>query len=176
MKKVLIACAMLALAACGGGTSGGGGGGSTLAGPTPFFGLWQVVATITAIVGGTTNNIDHTSILNVHQNGVVSIQSTDSDCALTVLANGATLIYQERCTFPTETAPCVLTFTTNAGFSGDNVSGSFGPDSFVCVGSATSYAGNLVGARFDPDAEDNNGDSSNGTDGNGTEEDPGTTP
>lgn len=172
MKKILTLCAILAVG-CGGGTSGGGGGTSTLAGPTPFFGLWQVIATINVIVGGTAVTLDHTSTLNVHQNGVVSIQSTDSDCALTVLANGATLIYQEQCTFATETAPCVLTFTTNAGFSGDNVSGSFGPDSFVCVGSATSYTGNLVGSRFDPDAENDN--ENNGTEENGTEE-PETTP
>ena len=166
MKKLFVICLAVALTACGGGSSGSGGGFSTLIGPTPFFGLWQVVATITVIVGGTTTNISHTTTLDVQPSGVVTVTDTDSDCALSVFAKDNRLLYQEECTLAAENAPCVIQFTTNAIFAGDNVSGAFGPDSFVCVGSSTSFSGNLIGARFDPGADDDNGNGNGNENGN----------
>jgi hypothetical protein len=153
MQKFLsLLLVMTSLTACSGGSSGGGGGARQ--GPTSHAGFWELRAAITAIVGGSTNDINTTSQVRIESNGAVSILTTDTDCALTIFVNGNTMTYEESCVFPgTSTedstgAPCTLDLKSVATFtSSTSASGVFGPKSLVCVGSAASYSGTLVALR-----------------------------
>ena len=163
---------LVAATACSGGSSGGGGG--ALQGPTAHAGFWTLKAVITAIVGGSTNDINTTSQVRIESNGAVSILTTDTNCALSVFVNGNTMTYEETCVFPgTSTedstgAPCTLELKAVANFtSSTSASGTFGPKTLVCVGSAASYSGTLVALRSgtflppvtpDPDPDPDPGD------------------
>jgi len=153
MKNILCPLLLsLLIAACGGGSSGGGG--RELQGPTTHAGQWTLKAVITAIVGGTTQNINTTSQVRIDSGGAVSILTTDTTCALSIFVNGNTMTYEEICVFPGASsddspgAPCSLELESIATFtSSTSASGTFGPKSFVCVGSAASYSGTLVALR-----------------------------
>lgn len=143
---------LVAVTGCSGGSSGGGGG--ALQGPTTHAGFWTLNAVITAIVGGSTNDINTTSQVRIESNGAVSILTTDTNCALSIFVNGNTMTYEETCVFPgTSTddstgAPCTLELKAAANFtSSTSASGTFGPKTLVCVGSAVSYSGTLVALR-----------------------------
>lgn len=148
---------VLALTACGGGGSSGGGG--ALIGPTTHAGTWTLVATITAIVAGTSSVFSTISVVNVQSSGAVGILSSDTECALQIFVNGDTLTYRESCIFPGESttqgdttttrAPCTLTMQAIARLITNALAttGVFGPETLVCSGSAASYSGTLVVTR-----------------------------
>ena len=148
---------LLVVTACSGGSSDGGG---SLQGPTKHAGRWTLTAVITAIVAGTTFNINTTSLVNIQSNGAVGILSTDTDCALSIFVNGNIMTYREECVFPgatggdgengqgTDRAPCTLEMEAIARIvSTTSGSGTFGPESLVCSGTAASYSGTLVAVR-----------------------------
>ncbi len=145
--KKFIACSILMalLGGCGGNSTSSGIGGSR--GPTPHDGEWQLVATVAVTVGETAGDFVHTSNVMIDPDGSVVVASTDSDCAITARASGSVLTYEERCSFG---SGCVVTFATQAGIVGTNLSAPFGPERFVCSGEATSYSGNLIGFKCDP--------------------------
>ena len=147
---------LLVVTACSGGSSDGGGG--SIQGPTTHAGRWTLTALITAIVAGTTFNINTTSLVNIQSNGAVGILSTDTDCALSIFVNGNIMTYREECVFPGATggddgqgsdrAPCTLEMEAIARIvSTTSGSGTFGPESLVCSGTAASYSGTLVAVR-----------------------------
>jgi len=142
-SAVVIGC--LSLAGCGGGSTTGGG--FALTGPTSHPGLWELLASITIITGGTSEDLEHTTTVNVAQTGAVGVQETDASCSVSVHVNGEVMTYREDCTVATENGPCVIELTTTARFFGESLSGNFGPRSFVCVGVPVSFSGNLVGKR-----------------------------
>lgn len=154
-KVASILTFLLLFTACGGGSTGDGAG--SLQGSTPHAGFWTLQAVITAIVGGTTNNIDTTTKVNIQSNGTVGILETDTDCALSIWINGNTLTYKEQCVFQGTTgtgddggisATCILDLQTRAVITSTTLgSGVFGPKSFVCTGMATSYSGTLLVIR-----------------------------
>ena len=143
-----MAATLAVLTACGGGSSdNGGGAGNPASGSTANTGLWQLISTLSVIVSGSATTLTHTSIVNIAANGVVTFQSTNSVCAVSASVNGNTLFYTEQCSFAGENpAPCTLTMSTAAAFNpGVSLSGTFGPESFLCSGNGTSYTGNLTG-------------------------------
>jgi len=153
MKKILLLVIVLpALGACSGGSSSGGG--FAVQGPTTHAGAWTLQALITAIVGSSTNTIETRSQVRIESNGAVSILTTDTDCALSIFVNGDRMTYRETCVFAGETtdnstgAPCTLEMEAIATFTSKvSASGTFGPKSLVCVGTAASYSGTLVAVR-----------------------------
>ena len=156
MNRIKVSIAMLAALltiSCGGGTSGGAGG-PLVAGPNNHAGTWDIIARIRVVLGGTAGgesagtvtDLTHTSVVRVKTDGSVAIQSTDSTCAVSMVANGDTLTYQEVCVFAgSNPVSCVLTMQSRATFINNRVSGVFGPESLICAGNATSYSGNLSG-------------------------------
>ena len=157
-RCAVILTILFVVAACSGGSSDGGGG--SLQGPTTHAGRWTLTALITAIVAGTTFNIETTSLVNIQSNGAVGILSTNTDCALSIFVNGNIMTYREECVFPGATggdgengqgsdrAPCTLEMEAIARIvSTTTGSGTFGPESLVCSGSAASYSGTLVAVR-----------------------------
>ena len=136
----------LLLSACGGGSTSGGG--LPLTGPTSNPGLWEFLTSITVIVEGSAETLEHTTVANVESSGAVTIQETDSDCAVSIFVNGNVLNYWEDCTFSTTTSPCVVELRTTGTFFGDAVSSNFGPRSFVCSGVPVSFSGNVVGRKI----------------------------
>lgn len=79
---------------------------------------------------------------------------TDTDCALSIFVNGNKLTYEETCVFPgatgenSDNAACTLKMLSIASIvSSTTGSGTFGPKSLVCTGSAASYSGTLVAVR-----------------------------
>ena len=138
--------AYLLLSACGGGTSSGGG--LPLTGPASNPGLWEFLTSITVVVEGSTQTLEHTTVANVAASGAVTVTETDSDCALSIFVNGNVLNYWEDCTFNTSTVPCVVELRSTGTFFGNTVSSSFGPKSFICQGVPVSFSGNLVGKKL----------------------------
>gem|GEM_PF-2727040 len=153
MRKFFMFLPLLAtLSACSGGSSGGSGG--AVQGATMHAGFWTLQAVITAIVGGSTSTIDTQSQVRIESNGAVSILTTNTNCALSVFVNGNTMTYRETCVFPGQStddsaaAPCTLEMEAIATFTSNiSASGTFGPESLVCVGTAASYSGTLVALR-----------------------------
>lgn len=151
MRKSPLLLLLLLAVACSGGSSDGSG---SVQGPTQHAGRWTLEAVITAVVAGTTFNINTTSQVDIRSNGAVGIITTDTDCALSIFVNGNTLTYEEACVFPgaagedSDNAACSLKMVSVATFvSAKSGSGTFGPKSLVCTGSAASYSGTLVAAR-----------------------------
>ena len=146
MKRILPLTVAVLLAACGGGSSSGGG--MSLSGPTSHDGIWQLLATITISAGSASQSLTHTTTIDVAANGALGIQETDSTCALSIFINGDVLTYHEDCTVPTENGPCVVELHATANIVGDNLSGTFGPESYVCLGTPISFSGNLIGNKM----------------------------
>ncbi len=145
-KKIAVLTISIALlGGCGGNSTSSGIGGSQ--GPTPHDGEWQFVAAVAVSVGDTAGDFVHTSNVIINPDGSVVIASTNSDCSITAKASGSVLTYEERCSFG---SGCIVTFATQAGIVGDNLSAPIGPERFVCSGEATSYSGNLIGTKCDP--------------------------
>lgn len=158
MRRCVLALTILfGVTACSGGSSDGGGG--SVQGPTTHAGRWTLRALITAVVGGATSNIDTTSQVNIQSSGAVGILSTDTDCALSIFVNGNVMTYREACVFPgaagegadgeaSDRAACTLEMEAIARIvSNTTGSGTFGPESLVCTGTAASYSGTLVAVR-----------------------------
>lgn len=158
MRKFLGTVLILAVVSgCSGGETEGGGGS---AGATLHDGFWTLVARITAIVGGAVNALEHTTKIKIEKTGNVAILSTDSTCGLTIFVNGNMLHYEEKCVFPGaaedggDNVACTLTMRTVAQIVTPQAgSGTFGPETLVCTGTAASYSGTLVATRDQREAE-----------------------
>ncbi len=151
MRQCALLAISLALISCSGGSSDGAG---AVQGPTTHAGKWTLQALITAVVAGATFNINTTSSVDIRSNGAVGILSTDTNCALAIFVNGNRLTYEETCIFPgatgegSDNAACTLKMQAIATIvSTTSGSGTFGPKSLVCTGSAASYSGTLVAVR-----------------------------
>lgn len=152
IKVTIAVLAALLTMSCGGGSSSGG---PLTAGPTTHAGTWELIAKIRVVLGGTAGgdsagtvtDLVHTSTVLVKLDGRVTIQSTDSTCAVAIAVNGDTMTYQEQCIFAgSNPVACTLTMRSNASFiKSSTVSGAFGPKTLICSGNATSYSGNLTG-------------------------------
>ena len=152
MRKCALLAVLMLTVSCNGGSSDGDGG--SVRGPTNHAGKWTLEAKITAVVGGTTFNINTESLVDIRSNGSVGIISTDTDCALSIFVNGNRLTYEEACVFPgatgedSDNAACTLKMLTVATIvSTTSGSGTFGPKSEVCTGTAASYSGTLIAVR-----------------------------
>lgn len=151
MRKHALLTVFLLVISCSGGSSDGGG---SIQGTTSHTGKWTLEAIITAVVAGSTFNIETTSLVDIRSNGAVGILTTDTDCALSIFANGNTLTYEETCVFPgatgddSDNAACTLKMLSIATIVSTNTgNGTFGPKSLVCTGTAASYSGTLVAVR-----------------------------
>lgn len=179
MHQVLHRLWLLSIAAmvagCGGGDSNSG---AATGSATPFTGTWFLAATFNVNIAGTATFLTDTSRVVVGAGGNAVVAETDSECGLNVAVNGDVMTYETTCVFTATTgdtsAPCVLELSTRARIRGApgsaRLSSSFGPETVVCRGAATSYAGNLVGSQTAPPdtgtgAEDDTaGDTGAGTD------------
>ncbi len=147
----MILVALVALVVgCGGDSvsSGGGGAGAGTQGPTTHNGVWELIANVAITIGEAANNFVHTTNVSVNEDGSAIVTATDANCSIIVRVSGNTLSYEERCSFG---SGCVVTFFTQAGILGSSLSAPIGPERFVCSGLATSYSGNLIGTKCDPD-------------------------
>jgi len=155
----------LLLTQCGSGSSESGA--SASAGATRFSGVWTLAATLNVNLGGNGSFFTDTSEVVVNPDGSVVVRRTDSECALDITVNGDVMTYETRCVFTATnedaSAPCTLTMVARARMTGTpgtaSLSGSFGPETLVCRGVATTYTGNLVGNR--EELEDQTGDTGN---------------
>ena len=152
MRHPALLAALLLAVSCGGGSSEDGA--DAVQGPTPHTGTWTLQAAITAVIAGTTFNINTTSLVDIRSNGAVGILMTDTDCALSIFVNANRLTYEESCVFPgasgdeSANAACTLKMQSVATIvSPTNGRGTFGPRSLVCTGSAASYSGTLVAVK-----------------------------
>lgn len=141
------------LAQCGSGSSDSGA--SASPGATRFSGVWTLVATLNVNLGGNATFLTDTSEVVVNPNGRVVVRQTDSECGLNIAVNGDIMTYETQCVFTATSgdtsAPCTLTMVARAPITGTpgttTLSGTFGPETRVCRGVATSFTGNLVGNR-----------------------------
>lgn len=144
-------------------------------GGTPYFGLWQLIATITVNVGGSETTISDTSTVIVRRNGSVDIEATDSSCSLNIGVNGDVLTYRTSCIFPVSlenvSTTCTLTFESRGVIRGSpnagRLSSSFGPETKPCRGVAAAYTGNLLGTQRIPDNDNGAQDGTNNGSGDG---------